>query len=116
MENIDLATKLDLFSTIWITLRCQLGRMVVMKVNKYISANLSTHLIYDDDIMIKQDDGSAGQDPVQRSLWSRAYHKFKVRSFSCAGQRAGYPTGLCLDDEPMKRIGLLSDTHGSLLV
>lgn len=63
MENIDLATKLDLFSNYMdnpqnVDVNWEV--MVVMKVNKYISANLSTHLIYDDDIMIKQDDGSAG--------------------------------------------------------
>ncbi|MBN1158393.1 MAG: DUF3078 domain-containing protein [Bacteroidales bacterium] len=63
MENIMLQTKLDLFSNYlnkpqnidvnWETL-------LSMKVNKYISASLSTHLIYDDDIDIavdKNDDG-----------------------------------------------------------
>jgi len=67
MENITVLTKLDLFSNYlnnpqnidvgWETL-------LTMKVNKYISATLTTHLIYDDDIDIavdKNDDGIAAE-------------------------------------------------------
>jgi hypothetical protein len=60
MENITILTKLDLFSNYldnpqnidvgWETL-------ITMKVNKYISATLNTHLIYDDDIDITTDTG-----------------------------------------------------------
>lgn len=58
MENITIQTKLDLFSNYlhnpqnidvsWETL-------LSMKVNKFISATLSTHLLYDDDIDIAVD-------------------------------------------------------------
>jgi hypothetical protein len=67
MENVTVLTKLDLFSNYldnpqnidvgWETL-------ITMKVNKYISATLTTHLIYDDDIDIsvdKNDDGIADE-------------------------------------------------------
>lgn len=60
MENITFATMLELFSNYlhnpqnvdvnWTTL-------TTMKVNKYISATLSTHLIYDDDIDITRNTG-----------------------------------------------------------
>lgn len=63
MENITLLTKLDLFSNYldnpqnidvgWETL-------ITMKVNQYISASLSTHLIYDDDIDISVDTNDDG--------------------------------------------------------
>jgi hypothetical protein len=63
MENVTIQTKLDLFSNYihnpqnidvsWETL-------LSMKVNKFISATLSTHLLYDDDITItdNKDDGT----------------------------------------------------------
>jgi hypothetical protein len=63
MENISFMTKLDLFSNylknpqnIDVSWECLLS----MKVNKYISATLSTQLLYDDDISIskEQDDGT----------------------------------------------------------
>ncbi|MDH5603255.1 MAG: DUF3078 domain-containing protein [Cyclobacteriaceae bacterium] len=63
VENITLQTKLDLFSNYlhnpqnidvnWETL-------ISMKVNKYISATLSTHLLYDDDIDIAFDSNNDG--------------------------------------------------------
>ncbi|MBN2480685.1 MAG: DUF3078 domain-containing protein [Bacteroidales bacterium] len=63
MQNIVFQTKLDLFSNYlnkpqnidvnWETL-------LSMKVNKYISATLSTHLIYDDDIDIAIDEDDDG--------------------------------------------------------
>lgn len=59
MENITFSTKLDLFSNYseepqnidvtWETL-------IAMKVNKYIDVNLTTHLIYDDDVAIVLND------------------------------------------------------------
>jgi len=69
MKNISLTTKIDLFSNYahnpqnidvsWETL-------VAMKVNKYISVNLNTHLLYDDDILIPLDrnDNGSFTDPV----------------------------------------------------
>jgi len=63
MENITILTKLDLFSNYlnnpqnidvnWETL-------LTLKVNKYISATLSTQLIYDDDIDISVDSNNDG--------------------------------------------------------
>jgi hypothetical protein len=57
-ENVTVQTRIDLFSNYlekpqnidvsWETL-------FVLKVNKYIQANISTHLIYDHDILIQQD-------------------------------------------------------------
>jgi hypothetical protein len=64
MENITILTKLDLFSNYlnnpqnidvnWETL-------LTLKVNKYISATLSTQLIYDDDIKIAGDTNDDGE-------------------------------------------------------
>lgn len=58
MENIAFQTKMDLFSNylhnpqnIDVSWECLLS----MKVNKFISATLSTHLLYDDDIDIAVD-------------------------------------------------------------
>ncbi len=61
MKNVNLKTNLSLFSSYtekpenidvnWTVL-------ISMKVNKYISANISTELIYDDDIDIADDDGN----------------------------------------------------------
>lgn len=63
MENITFTTMLELFSDYlhnpqnlyvnWTTLTS-------MKVNKFISATLSTQLIYDDAVMIKSSDGKIG--------------------------------------------------------
>ncbi len=63
MKNVNLQSKMDLFSNYlkhpenvdisWETL-------ISMKVNKYISATLSTHLIYDDDVIITQDKNNDG--------------------------------------------------------
>ena len=63
MENVDFSTTIELFSNYidnpgnidvnWTTL-------TTMKVNKYISANFSTHLIYDDDIKISEDKDQDG--------------------------------------------------------
>jgi len=64
MENVVFQTKLDLFSNYlhnpqnidvsWETL-------LSMKVNKFISATLSTHLLYDDDIKIPVDTNDDGE-------------------------------------------------------
>jgi hypothetical protein len=63
MQNVTFSTMLELFSDYlhnpqnlyvnWTTLTS-------MKVNKYISATLSTQMIYDDAVMIKDKDGKVG--------------------------------------------------------
>lgn len=63
MENVKLSTKADFFMNYlenvgnvdvnWETL-------LAMKINKYLSASLSTHLIYDDDIKIAVDNNNDG--------------------------------------------------------
>ncbi|MBT6746428.1 MAG: DUF3078 domain-containing protein [Flavobacteriales bacterium] len=63
ITNVGLDTKLDLFSNYlnnpqnidvnWET-------TITLKVNKFLSANLTTHLIYDDDIKISVDNNSDG--------------------------------------------------------
>lgn len=63
MENVRLQSKLDLFSNYIekpenIDINWEL--LISMKVNKFISANLSTQLIYDDDITIAIDDNNNG--------------------------------------------------------
>lgn len=63
MENISLMTKLDLFSNYIVNyqvLDVVFDGAIVMKVNEYITANLSINLIYDEDIAIpvdRDDDG-----------------------------------------------------------
>ncbi|MBN2728424.1 MAG: DUF3078 domain-containing protein [Bacteroidales bacterium] len=55
MENVKLSTKLELFSNYInnpLNIDIYWENTISMKINKYISANLSTTLIYDDDIKI----------------------------------------------------------------
>ncbi|PKP49843.1 MAG: hypothetical protein CVT92_14840 [Bacteroidetes bacterium HGW-Bacteroidetes-1] len=62
-KNVTLGSKLELFSDYlknpqnvdvdWQTL-------ITMKVNSWLNANISAHLIYDDDIMITDKDGNKG--------------------------------------------------------
>lgn len=72
LKNLSLSTKLDLFSNYlknpqnidvsWETL-------LVFKVNKYISVNLNTHLIYDADILFDTNkDGQINSDGTDKSL------------------------------------------------
>ncbi|MBN3582638.1 DUF3078 domain-containing protein [Algoriphagus aestuarii] len=63
MENITWKADLNLFSNYE-----RFGNMVVnfnstirMKVNKYISTRMETRLIYDEEVLIKQDDGTSKQ-------------------------------------------------------
>lgn len=63
MENVNFQTKLDLFSNYLnnpqnIDVNWEI--LVGMKINKYLTATLNTHLIYDDDIVIdNNNDGIA---------------------------------------------------------
>ena len=62
-ENVNLASNLELYSNylenpqnidiLW-------DVMVFMKINKFLTANITTNLLYDDDIMIKDADGNIG--------------------------------------------------------
>jgi hypothetical protein len=62
MENVDFLTKLDLFSN-YIdkpqNLDVSWEVLISMKINEYLSANINTHLIYDDDIKIANQSGEA---------------------------------------------------------
>lgn len=63
MENISLQTKLDLFSNYlknFGNIDVSWETLIAMKVNKLISATLSTHLLYDHDMTIvdEKDDGT----------------------------------------------------------
>jgi hypothetical protein len=63
LKNVSFTTKIDLFSNYindpqnidvnWETL-------IAFKVNKYLNVNFNTHLIYDDDIFIKNDRNGNG--------------------------------------------------------
>jgi hypothetical protein len=63
MKNVNLQTKLDLFSNYLhnpqnIDVNWEV--LIGMKVNKYITATISTQMIYDDDTMFKIDDNGDG--------------------------------------------------------
>ncbi len=63
MKNVTLKTKLDLFSNYLHNpqnIDVNWDLLVVMKVNKFISATLGTNLIYDDDIKIAVDRNNDG--------------------------------------------------------
>ncbi len=67
-KNVGLETKLGLFSNYTenpenVDVNWEL--YITMKVNKYLSANISTHLIYDDDIDSVREDGSIGGPKLQ---------------------------------------------------
>jgi hypothetical protein len=63
MENVSLQTKLDLFSNYlkdFGNIDVSWETLISMKVNKLISTTLTTHLLYDDDVVItrEKEDGS----------------------------------------------------------
>lgn len=63
LKNVALTTKVDFFSNYLHNpqnVDVNWENMIAMKVNKYISVNLTTHLIYDDDVRFEEirDDGS----------------------------------------------------------
>lgn len=63
MENVSLGTKLDLFSNYLENpqnIDVNWDLILSMKVNKYISASITTNLIYDDDIDISVDNDGDG--------------------------------------------------------
>jgi hypothetical protein len=78
LKNISLTTKIDLFSNYaknpqnivvsWETL-------LTLKVNKYISANFNTHLIYDDKIKVPFDRNHSGAIETGEAVGSRVQFK-----------------------------------------
>jgi hypothetical protein len=58
-ENIRLRSNLNLFSNYAKVQNIDVNWEIflILRVNKYITANISTHIIYDDDIRIPQEDG-----------------------------------------------------------
>jgi hypothetical protein len=69
MKNVSFQTKLDLFSNHLKNpqnIDVNWDVLISMKINEYLSANLTTTLIYDDDILIavEQDDGSVREQPA----------------------------------------------------
>lgn len=68
MENVNLSTTLDLFSNYIETpqnIDISLRALVSMKINKFLSANLSAHLLYDDDIAYIDEEGIAHGPRIQ---------------------------------------------------
>ncbi len=67
MENIDLQAKLDLYSNYldgqykFIDVNSEL--IIFMEVNKYITANLSLNLIYDNDVLFDDDNDGISDGP-----------------------------------------------------
>ncbi len=63
VKNVNFLTKLDLFSNYLHNpqnIDISWEALIVMKVNKFISATVNTHLLYDDDILIKVGEGTEG--------------------------------------------------------
>ncbi len=63
MKNVSLQTKLDLFSNYANNpqnIDINWNMLINMKVNEYLSANLVSNLIYDDDVSISVDDDGDG--------------------------------------------------------
>ncbi len=68
MENVNLSSTLDLFSN-YIekpqNIDISWKAMLNMKINKFLSANISTHIIYDDDVAYTDDNGISQGPRVQ---------------------------------------------------
>jgi hypothetical protein len=68
MENVNLTSTLDLFSNYFDNpqnIDISWKALLNMKINQYLSANISTHLIYDDDIDWVDSEGITGGPKVQ---------------------------------------------------
>ena len=78
LKNVSFTTKIDLFSNYaenpqnidvnWETL-------IAMKVNKYLSFNFNTHLIYDDNIQVPFDKNNDGNIEAGESIRSLVQFK-----------------------------------------
>jgi hypothetical protein len=74
MKNVGLQTKLDLFSNYlkspqFVDVNWEV--LLMMKINKYLSVNVNTLLIYDHDIQIGKDTNNDGtpDNSIQRAFW-----------------------------------------------
>lgn len=75
IKNVNFLSKLDLFTNYLNNpqnIDVSWENLIVLKVNKFISANISTHLLYDDDILISLDRNG---DDVFESTGKRAQFK-----------------------------------------
>jgi len=66
IKNVNFQSKLDLFSNYLHNpqnVDVSWENLIVLKVNKFLSATVTTHLLYDDDILVKVGEDSEG-DPV----------------------------------------------------
>jgi hypothetical protein len=62
-ENVSFNSKLELFSDYLKNpqnIDVDWQNLITMKVNSWLNANITAHLIYDDDIMITDKDGNIG--------------------------------------------------------
>jgi hypothetical protein len=63
LKNVSIITKLDLFSNYRVkpgNVDVSWETLIGMKVNKFLTVNLNTHLIYDDDVKIEFEPGKRG--------------------------------------------------------
>ena len=63
MENVDISTKIDLFSNYMknpqnVDVNWEI--LIAMKINEYLSATLNALIIYDDDINVPREDSFSG--------------------------------------------------------
>ncbi len=64
VKNVNFLTKLDLFSNYLKNpqnIDISWEALLVLKVNEFISATVNTHLLYDDDVLIKVGEGNEGE-------------------------------------------------------
>jgi len=79
LKNVSFTTKIDLFSNYVDkpqNIDVSWENLITMKVNKYLSFNLSTHLIYDDNIKVKvdrNDDGALDDYPGSRAQFKEIF-------------------------------------------
>ena len=64
MDNVKLNTVFNLFSNYekFPNTVVNMEATINLKVNEFISSNISSQLIYDDDVIITRSDGSQGKD------------------------------------------------------
>jgi hypothetical protein len=70
IENVSFSTKIDLFTNYLKNPDCidvNWETLITLKVNKFISASISTTLIYDDDILIAKDEDENSATPDEMS-------------------------------------------------
>jgi hypothetical protein len=68
LKNVSFTTKVDVFSNYLKNPDCidvNWETQLVFKVNKFLAVNIATHLIYDDDVTYKNEDGSTKGPKIQ---------------------------------------------------